>query len=38
MNDGMQSRFVDEKKLRRQSRRDFILFGAGLMLRRLLGR
>ena len=29
MNNEMESRFVDEKKLRRQSRRDFILFGAG---------
>jgi len=27
--DEMPSRFVDEKKLRRQSRRDFILFGTG---------
>ena len=29
MSDEMPQRFVDEKKLRRQSRRDFLLFGAG---------
>ncbi|HSY48259.1 MAG TPA: molybdopterin-dependent oxidoreductase [Thermoanaerobaculia bacterium] len=29
MSDEMPSVFVDEKKLRRQSRRDFVLFGAG---------
>jgi DMSO/TMAO reductase YedYZ molybdopterin-dependent catalytic subunit len=29
MNDEMPEVFVDEKKLRRQSRRDFLLFGAG---------
>jgi DMSO/TMAO reductase YedYZ molybdopterin-dependent catalytic subunit len=29
MSDEMPVRFVDEKKLRKQSRRDFILFGAG---------
>jgi len=31
MSDEMPQRFVDEKKLRRQSRRDFILFGAGTL-------
>jgi DMSO/TMAO reductase YedYZ molybdopterin-dependent catalytic subunit len=29
MSDEMPRRFIDEKKLRKQSRRDFILFGAG---------
>lgn len=29
MSDELPQRFIDEKKLRRQSRRDFILFGAG---------
>src|SRR5882724_1075127 len=29
MNDEMQPVFIDEKKLRRRTRRDFILFGAG---------
>lgn len=31
MSDEMPQRFVDEKKLRKQSRRDFILFGAGTL-------
>jgi DMSO/TMAO reductase YedYZ molybdopterin-dependent catalytic subunit len=31
MSDEMPQRFVDEKKLRKQSRRDFILFGAGAL-------
>jgi DMSO/TMAO reductase YedYZ molybdopterin-dependent catalytic subunit len=31
MKDEMPQRYVDEKKLRRQSRRDFILFGAGTL-------
>jgi DMSO/TMAO reductase YedYZ molybdopterin-dependent catalytic subunit len=31
MRDEMPIRYVDEKKLRRQSRRDFLLFGAGAL-------